>query len=80
MDPTGTIQTAPRFGVPIATPFQTIEVHGCPGVYEVVTDNPESWVPGMTFVSPTVTTPVTVSRVMHTASGEAFKTEVMASP
>ena len=77
MDNTGTIQTAPRLGVPIATPFQTIEVHGAPGVYEIVTDFPASWLPGMTFVSPTAS--CTVSRVMHTATGSSLKTEVMVS-
>lgn len=80
MDPTGTIQTAPRIGVPVATPFQVVGVRGAPGIYEIVTDYPASWVPGVTFVSPTVLSPVTVSRVMHTATGAQFKTEVMASP
>ena len=78
MDPTGTVQTAPRLPTPIVTPFNVTKVWGAPGIYEVATEYPSTWIPGMTFLSPTAFG--TISRVTHTADGVKLRTEVMAYP
>ena len=78
MDPTGAVQTAPRFPTLIPSPFYATAVDGCVGRYEIATEFPADWVPGATFLGPTVSG--TVSRVMHILEAGSLRTEVLSSP
>jgi len=78
MDPTGTVQSAPRVPLPILTPFEATAVMGTAGIYEIATEFPADWTPGKLFVGVTVQS--TINRVMHMAQGSRLRTEVVASP
>jgi len=75
MDPLGVVQTVPRIPTPIATAFAAEDVAGAPGVYRIATESPDDWQPGSLFVGPTVSG--TINRVMHVATPERIRTEVM---
>ena len=75
--PTGIVQTAPRLPTPITSSFQVTRVDGAEGLYEVTTDAPNDWLPGLSFQS--LTASGTVSRVMHEIGRNTLRTEIMAS-
>jgi hypothetical protein len=77
-DASGRVQTAPRSAAAITSAFQAIAVDGAPGIYEITTDAPGDWMPGLTFSGPTVSG--TISRVEHTFKGPDLRTTVMVSP
>jgi hypothetical protein len=76
MDPTGTVQTAPRAGT-IASRFDAMAVDGAEGLYEIATEAPNDWMPGASFSGPTVTG--VISRVMVQIEPERLRVEVMVS-
>jgi hypothetical protein len=78
MDPTGLVQSMPRPPTLVVSPFTAVAVDGAAGRYEIATDVPGEWLPGVTFVSPTAN--ATVSRVMHTIDGSSLRTEVLSWP
>lgn len=72
---TGVVSGGTRtFGV-ISSPFQALAVKGASGVYEIGTDSPNDWQPGLTFDGPTAT--ATISRVTHIITPDKLRTEVM---
>ena len=78
MDSTGTVQTAVRPPTPIVSPFQAMAVKGAEGRYEIATDSPNDWLPGTSFLGPTVSG--TVNRAMHTITRGSLRTEVLVGP
>jgi hypothetical protein len=74
VDKTGVVQTSPRAGS-VASPFQAMAVAGASGIYEIATDNPNEWQPGVSFSGPTVSG--VVSRVMHVIEPDKLRLEVM---
>lgn len=73
-DKTGVVQTSLRTGV-VASQFAAISVKGASGIYEIATDFPNDWQPGVSFQGPTVSG--TVSRVTHHISPNKLRTIVM---
>lgn len=78
MDPTGTVQTIPRPPTLVASPFDAIDAAGEMGRYIIATEFPLQWLPGATFLGPTVSG--TVSRVVFELKSGTFRTEVLSSP
>lgn len=72
---TGIVQTGPRLGAPIVSPYALLDLDGASGIATVATDFPLDWIPGGTFLAPTASG--TVSRVMHTLDSYSLRTEVM---
>lgn len=75
MDPTGAIQTAPRDPTPIASPWTATAFDGAKGELEVATDSVGDWMPGASFLGPTVSG--TVSRVVHEMTRDKLRSRVM---
>lgn len=75
-DTGGRVQTAPRAGT-VSSAFSAIRVEGATGIYEIATEAPTDWMPGVSFSGPTVSG--TVSRVTHVIDRDTFRTEVMAA-
>ena len=76
MDPTGTIQTAPRVGA-VASLFSVQDVDGACGRYVIQTEFPGDWTPGATFASATVSG--TISRTMWAINEGGVRVEVLTS-
>jgi hypothetical protein len=72
--PLGVVQTVPRIGV-IVSPFQALEVEGSSGIYEITTNAPNDWIPGWSFIGPTVSG--TISRVTYVITPNRLRLEVM---
>jgi hypothetical protein len=72
-DNTGVVQTASRSGV-ISSSFQALSVAGAQGIYEIGTDDPNSWLPGASFSGPTVTG--IINRVEHVIKPDSLRTLV----
>lgn len=77
MDPTGVVQTVPRAATAITSDFVAMDVAGASGRYIIATESPGDWVPGSTFVGPTVSG--TVNLVRHMLTADTIRTEVMAA-
>lgn len=75
-DRSGIIQTAPRGGS-VSSAFQALAVKGASGIYEITSNSPNDWQPGVSFQGPTVSG--TVSRVMHRIEPDRLRLEVMVS-
>lgn len=75
-DTDGRVQTAPRAGS-VGSAFLATHVDGATGTYEIATESPSDWMPGVSFSGPTVAG--TVSRVTHIIERNTFRTEVMAA-
>lgn len=73
-DRTGTVQSSARGGT-VSSAFQAMAVHGASGIYEIASDSPNDWSPGVSFSGPTVSG--TVSRVMHRIERDRLRLEVM---
>lgn len=73
----GQVQNATRPSPAIVSEFIPTQVRGAAGLYTIATEVPEDWVPGATFVGPTVSG--TISRVMFQVEGIAVRTEVLAA-
>lgn len=73
-DKTGTIQTSARIGA-VSSAFAALSVKGASGIYEIATDFPNDWQPGVSFSGPTVAG--TVSRVTHIITPSKLRTVVM---
>ena len=73
----GTVQCTPRLPKPVLSPFQAIALDGAPGIYTIATETPGDWIPGATFIGPTVSG--TASRVSHALLPGTIRTEVMAA-
>ena len=82
MDLQGVVQVTPRVPVPIAAPFDLLDVRGSNGIYTVAStgDVLTPWTPGATFLAPTMTAPATINRVTHIIDGGHLRTEVMTWP
>ena len=78
LDSTGTVQTIPRPPTPVASPFSALAVRGSEGKYEIGTESPNDWLPGATFLGPTVSG--TINRTMHTLTRDTLRTEVLTGP
>ena len=78
LDSTGTVQTIARPPTPIASAFSALAVKGAQGRYEIGTDSPNDWIPGATFLGPTVSG--TINRTMHTLTRGTLRTEVLIGP
>jgi hypothetical protein len=78
MGPTGNVQAIPRLPTPIVSLFDAMAVNASSGVYQIATESPQDWVPGCTFLGPTVSG--TVSRVTHFIEPGTLRTEVMVTP
>ena len=78
----GVVQVTPRVPTPIVTPFDLLDVRGASGIYRIASqrDLLAQWVPGATFLAPTMTSPATVNRVCHILDGGTLRTEVMGWP
>jgi hypothetical protein len=72
---TGVVNTGTRTATAVTSPFQALAVHSAPGVYEIGSDKPNDWTPGVTFSGPTVN--ATVSRVTHIITPDKLRVEVM---
>lgn len=80
MAPDGVTHVGPRATGPITSPFTVISWSGGKGRFDIATETLEDWVPGRTFVSPTVTTPQTIRSVCHRVDNEGVgRVEVMTS-
>jgi hypothetical protein len=73
-DTTGTVQTKPRTGS-VSSAFVATHVVGAEGWYEIATEFPGDWMPGVAFSGPTVSG--TVSRVTHVLGKGTLRTEVL---
>jgi hypothetical protein len=73
-DRNGVVQSSARSGT-VSSPFQAMHVHGASGIYEIGSDSPNDWMPGVSFSGPTVSG--VVSRVMHWIERDRLRTEVM---
>jgi hypothetical protein len=73
---TGVVNTGFRTGA-ISSSFGAMSVKGPAGVYEIVTDHPNDWQPGVSFTGPTASG--TVSRLTHIITPNTLRTEVMVS-
>jgi hypothetical protein len=79
MDPTGAVQVVRiRPPTPILSPWTCVAFDGASGIYEIATDAPGDWMPGASFVGPTVSG--TISRVTHELSSGKLRTHVMGPP
>jgi hypothetical protein len=79
MDLTGMMQLTPRPTSPIGSQFDVVRVRGESGLYTIATDTPGDWLPGATFVGPTLSALATISRVRHEIKSGKLRTEVLAS-
>jgi hypothetical protein len=70
--PSGVTQLAPRAGGQIRTPFTAIEWEGARGKFTIATEDYQGWVPGTTFVGPTVPTMQTVSSVSYVVDNDGI--------
>jgi hypothetical protein len=61
MDMTGVTQVGPRTSTAIQTPFTVVNWSGSKGLFDIATEDNQSWLPGNTFSSDTVSTPQTIS-------------------
>lgn len=79
MDSTGTTQVGtPRSALPITSPFVVMSRSGSAGHVQIGTDTLADWMPGRTFVAPTITTPQTVRMVRHHFDRDGIaRTEVL---
>ena len=75
LDSTGTVQASQRLPTPIVSPFTALQVEGAAGRYTIGTESPNDWLPGATFVGPTVSG--TVNRTEHTLTQGTLRTEVL---
>lgn len=73
-DTTGTVQTKPRAGT-VSSAFVASKVIGAEGWYEIATEFPGDWNPGVAFSGPTVSG--TVSRLTHVIGRDTLRTEVL---
>ncbi len=73
--PDGVTQIGPRDGNRILSAFDVISAQLALGQLVVATDNPEEWVPGRRFSTPTISER-TVSACMHKIDKDAVRTEV----
>ena len=82
MNPAGVVQVTPRVPTPITAPFDLLQIHGPSGIYQVASQHDllSPWVPGATFIGPTMTSPAVVNRVTHVLEGGHLRTEVMVTP
>ena len=82
MNMQGVVQVTPRLPTPIATPFDLLDVKGAAGVWKIasVGDILTPWVPGVTFLAPTMTSPAVANRVTHILEGGTLRTEVLTWP
>jgi hypothetical protein len=78
MDPAGVVQVTPRLPTPIVAPFDLLAVDGPCALYTVASrgDIMAPWVPGSTFLAPTMTAPAIVNRVTHELRGGKLRTLV----
>ena len=79
---TGVVQVTPRLPTPIVAPFDLLEANGARGIYRIASqgDILTPWVPGATFLGPTMTSPGIVNRVTHIVEGARVRTEVLSWP
>jgi len=82
MNLAGVVQVTPRVPTLIATPFDLLDVRGASGIWRIASqrDVLAQWVPGATFLAPTMTAPATVNRVTHLLEGGTLRSEVMSWP
>lgn len=73
-DRNGVVQTSARSGT-VTSAFQAMSVKGAPGIYEISSNAPNDWQPGVSFSGPTISG--TVSRVMHRIEPDRLRLEVM---
>lgn len=77
---TGTLNDSAHLGA-IGSAFSTIEWSGGKGRFTVASEVLSDWMPGRTFTDPNVTTPQTISLVVHTLKDDGHaRTEVLATP
>jgi len=68
----------PRSALPITSPFVVMSRDGASGLVQIATDTFADWMPGRTFVAPTISTPLTVKMVRHHFDREGIaRTEVL---
>lgn len=75
VDSSGVVQTGPRVSVPVASPFNAMNVHGASGMYDIATESPGDWAPGNTFASDVVSG--TISRTMYRIRKDTLRLLVM---
>ena len=82
MNLAGVVQVTPRLPTPVVTPFDLLDVKGAAGVWTIasVGDLLTQWVPGATFLAPTMTAPAVANRVTHVLDGHSLRTEVVSWP
>lgn len=82
MNLAGVVQVTPRLPTPVVTPFDLLDVKGAAGVWKIasVGDLLTQWVPGATFLAPTMTAPAVANRITHILDGHSLRTEVMTWP
>lgn len=81
VDQTGTVQVgSSRSSAPITSAFTVTQLHGGRRLYEVASEVLSDWMPGRTFTTPVITTPLQVSAttVTMTNSGQ-LRLEVLAA-
>lgn len=80
MDPAGVTQVGPRLPGLIASDFTVIHYSGGKGTFEIATETLADWVPGRSFMGPTMSAPATISTVRHVLTNEgSSRLEVMTS-
>ena len=76
IDTSGIVHSGTRPATPIVSKFQVLNVDSYgSGIYEIATDAPNDWQPGMTFAGPTASG--TVSRLNHVITETQLRIEVM---
>lgn len=82
MNPAGVVQVTPRLPTPILAPFDVLNVRGASGIYQIASrgDILSPWIPGSTFLSPTMTAPGVVNRVCHVLEDGRLHTEILSWP
>ena len=70
VDPTGVTQVQDRVSTAISSPFSVNKWDGGKGQFEISTEVYEDWVPGRTFTTSTVPTPITISSVTIDADND----------
>ena len=70
ISPAGVTTIGPRDTSRITTPLTVVSYSGGRGRFEIATEDMASWMPGRTFVSQTITEPVTVGSVSITLGND----------
>lgn len=82
MNLAGVVQVTPRVPTPIATPFDLLDVRGASGIWKIASQSDilSAWIPGSTFLGPTMTSPATVNRVTHLLENGELRSEIVSWP